>query len=50
MLACVDPKLLETREVQILHVVGRGLEHDLVLLVFQQTVGVLSVSAVHGAA
>ena len=46
----VDAERLEAADVDVLHVVGRGLEDDLVLEVLLHPVGVLAVAAVGGAA
>jgi hypothetical protein len=46
VLGGIDPERAQGLEVQVLNVVGRGLEHHLVLVVVLQAVGVLAVPAV----
>ena len=46
--ARVDAAGLEAIEIQLLHFVGRGLQDDLILMVLEQTVRVLTEAAVVG--
>jgi hypothetical protein len=50
VLGWIDAKVLQRLQIQLLDVDGRGLEHDLVLVIVLKPVGIVAVAAVLGAA